>query len=127
MVAGILLLLVGSVTYAFIDHALTAHKRGQYARVQLLSSNDETAYLQEALALRVGAMALANADMGEWHPLGDGRTKAPDGTVDRYLVRNTVDPRKGKILYENTTTGRWLLAKFEMSGDRVSCRLVAPK
>jgi hypothetical protein len=97
--------------------------------------SDET-----ALAKAREALARDGLDVARWRPIEDDRSKAPDGTPDRHLVRNTLDPNHGSILfvYVPPTTAEGTAAaapprnpsrivNVELADGRVRCQVILPK
>jgi hypothetical protein len=83
-----------------------------------------TAFLAEADTLRIAgdAMNAAGYPTDSWRPQKDDRSKAPDGRPDEYLVRNTIDPNSGWIMYQNPSREDWyrdLFVKFEKKDDQL--------
>src|SRR5690606_20376204 len=58
-----------------------------------------SSFLAEDAALAFAKEVLQERDGKEaWQPEPDGRTKAPDGSHDVYLVRNVSDPNRGYVV-----------------------------
>ncbi len=82
------------------------------------------AFLTETEALRIAdlAMEAAGYPTSGWLPLKDDRSQAPDGRPDEYLVRNTIDPNDGMIMFRNASREDWyrdLFVSFERKGDKL--------
>jgi hypothetical protein len=81
---------------------------------------DDLAY-QEALR----AMTLDGYDSAQWQVCQDGRTHAPDGSTDKYLLRGP-DPMCGSVelLNKNGYDVRSVL--LELRGSQVASRVYVP-
>jgi hypothetical protein len=77
------------------------------------------------------ALALDGFDAFVWQPSKDDRTKAPDGTPDVYLVRNSLNPNDGWIMFRDTTRKddpkATRIVTVELKGDRLDCVVVRPE
>ena len=89
-------------------------------------------FLGDALALEKALESLARDgyDPAVWRPGEDDRTRAPDGTPDTHLVRNTLNPNSGRILFRDTSgsdRNPTRVVSVELKGGRVECVVVTPK
>ena len=89
-------------------------------------------FLPDAVALEKARESLARDgyDVSVWRPSEDDRTKAPDGTPDRYLVRNAIDPNSGWIGFRDTSASDLnpqRIVDVELKGERLECVVVTPK
>ena len=91
--------------------------------------NEERTVLTEDLAMAAARAAFDTSDGNkqEWIPLADGRTAAPDGTPDKYLYRNTLNPNRGMILFVSKNSRVKRVAIIELKGRTVSCEIHVPK
>jgi hypothetical protein len=62
-----------------------------------------------------------------WLPNEDDRTASPDGTPDRYLVRNGTNPNSGFILFFNEREKRVRSVQIKFVDGRMACQLWIPK
>jgi len=69
----------------------------------VLGMSNQPPFLTDDLALRKAfeALAVQGFDTNKWFPATYSRTKAPDGTDDRFLCRNVVDDNSGLIRLTN--------------------------
>jgi hypothetical protein len=91
----------------------------------------------DALAKAREAMAMDGLDVTRWQPRADDRSKAPDGTPDRYLVRNATNANQGTIVFADPeapatspTTRQAIperIVNVEWFPDRIECRVIVPK
>ena len=58
-----------------------------------------------------------------WRPSEDDRTASPDGTPDKYLVRNTLNANSGYIVFHNEREKRQRFVNIELASDRVTCQV----
>ena len=83
-----------------------------------------------AVAKARQTLALDGYDVSVWQPSEDDRSKAPDGTPDVYLVRNTINPNRGFIEFLDTNrTDRnpSRIVTVELKGEHVECQVLLPK
>ncbi len=68
-----------------------------------LALPDSPEFLAEQTALSVaqGALDMVRLWRTNWYPVPDDRTAAPDGRRDRFLARNTSNPKRGVIAFTN--------------------------
>ena len=66
-------------------------------------------------------------DPADWNPLEDRRSKAPDGTPDRYLARSTRDQKRGYVTSVRDRDDSTRRVAVELRGDRVHCQVYASK
>jgi hypothetical protein len=108
-----------------IDRAVKDAHSGPMHVFKLAST---PAFLTDEIALSKAreALSLDGYDTSAWQPGEDDRSKAPDGTPDRYLVRNTLDPNRGSIRFlDKRVDSRYV--QVELKGDRVHCQVIIPK
>ena len=53
----------------------------------------------------------------------DDRTAAPDGQKDRFLVRNTLNPAQGYIVFNNTSKHRTISVVINIEEDKLKCKV----
>ena len=70
-------------------------------------------------------MKLGGFETNNWKPLTDGRSKSPDGTPDRFMVRNVSDPNRAKIMFTNVM-GRRIIT-LELTNNVILARITQPK
>ena len=88
-------------------------------------------HLTEARALELAPDLLRRAGMepDDWEMQEDDRAAAPDGTPERYLVRNTLNPNDGSILLYRRPDADGPGPKtpvtlvFELRNDEIEARL----
>jgi hypothetical protein len=85
------------------------------------------AFLTEALALENAreTLRLDGLDVEAWTARPDRRTKAPDGSADYYLCRNSLDPNEGSIYFVSGPRARQV--RIELKGDVVYTHTWLPK
>ena len=89
-------------------------------------------FLTDALAVEKAreTLALNGYDLTAWKPREDRRTHAPDGSADVYLVRNSIDPNVGSVIFVDETrraTNPGRSVDVELVGNRLTCQVVYPK
>jgi hypothetical protein len=84
-------------------------------------------FLSDALAIEKAKEAMHRAGYdARWEPLGEGRTVAPDGTRDVYLLRNALNPNLGTISFLDEGN-RKRIVQIELDGDRLTCEVIMPR
>lgn len=91
--------------------------------------DDPPDFLTDELALAKAQEAMEQDGFGgpSWRPNEDDRTASPDGTPDKYLVRNTINPNNGYILFFNERENRQRIVQIEFGDGRMTCQLWFPK
>ena len=89
-------------------------------------------FLSEDLAVAKARQSLARDgyDLSVWKPSRDNRSHAPDGTPDVYLVRNTLNPNDGSIVFVDTSSrdqNPSRIVSVGLKGDQLECTVVTPK
>jgi len=110
-----------------IGGAAFALKRGlQHAQNSRASSYvfEVTAdSLSEELALKYARKVLADCQgAAEMQPVEDDRATPPD----RFLVRNTLDPRQGYVLFRAEDSGKQYVC-VSLADDKLTCVVARPK
>ncbi|MBE0540377.1 MAG: hypothetical protein IH623_03240 [Verrucomicrobia bacterium] len=83
--------------------------------------------LTEQLAIQKARAALArDGHTQDCHPVPDGRSTAPDGGKDVYLVRNTMNPNFGHMVFTNASGDSFYVA-IEFVNDRITCQRIVLK
>jgi len=134
IVAGVVALLVAPAVAFFaiagwIDQRVKASRSGP---LHVYDIHPAPPFLPEAVALEKArqSLALDGYDVSAWRASDDDRTKPPDGTPDRFLVRNAIDPSSGWILFRDTSgkdQNPDRIVTVELKGDQVECVVVTPK
>lgn len=108
-----------------IEFAIKEARTGPLHTLQL---RDQPEFLTDETALEVAcsAMSLDGLDMAEWKPQEDDRTKAPDGTPDRHLVRSTFDPNRG-LHSVRARRSSYRIVVIELHEGRIECQVWLPK
>lgn len=88
----------------------------------------QTQFLDERVALeRARHTLLLDGFTNEvWEPARDGRTLAPDGRADIYLARNTLNPKRGFLMFTNPQ-GAQIFLQLEIEGTSLVCQRVIGK
>lgn len=86
-------------------------------------------FLREETALEMArrTLPLDGYDAAIWEPIEDRRTTSRDGVRDKYLCRNTIDPRRGYIELQKQGSRETILINIEVVGKRVETRISRPK
>ena len=89
------------------------------------------AFLTEdvAMASAWNAMKIEGYDVATWRPVVEDRTMAPDGSRDKFLLRNEGNPNGGIILFRQESSGqaKERLVRVELRQSRVACEIGRPK
>lgn len=80
-------------------------------------------HLERHVALRMARQALEKqgCDLHHGIPVEDGRTKAPDGRPDVYVVKNADTPNRGAIWFRNESEQRSLCVNVSLEGRTIAC------
>ena len=73
-----------------------------------------------ALAQARAALHVQGFNTNRWRPAGHSRTRAPDGTNDRYLSRNVVNDNLGIVTFVNND-GKFRGVHLRLTNDTVLC------
>ena len=86
------------------------------------------AFLEEHMALEMARKALeaAGFDVGGWLPVKDGRSRAPNGARDTYLVRNAHNSNRGTIRFHNERVRKTVDVNVDLKDSRIVCEIVRP-
>lgn len=85
-------------------------------------------FLTEAIAIAKAQETLRIDGLGQsvWHAVKDGRSKAPDGREDEFLVRNTQNANEGAIQFLSDNN-RVRIVYVELRGNAIHARAWLPK
>jgi hypothetical protein len=117
---GLALLGVGALAFLYFAK-LTM--RSQMGPEHVFELAERPKFLTETLAIEKAKEALKQdgMDPGEWHPVKNGRTRAPDGRIDDYMARAEGNPNRGVLLF--TGKGRSMqFVAVELQGSHVFCQ-----
>lgn len=126
LVPGLLAWAIIGIVFLCVDlvgqHVVEA-RYGTFRAFRLSSSPN---FLSDEIAVEKAQATLAQEGrhVGDWVPVRDRRTSAPDGTRDSYLVRD-VNPNAGYITFKNGE--KQLLVMVELRGSLVICHTYKPK
>jgi hypothetical protein len=82
----------------------------------------------EAIEMARKTLALDGFDSNEWKPSEDGRSKSPDGVVDKYLSRNTLNPNDCKISFVKTDDKlAWRIVELKLVGTKLTTYVWLPE
>jgi hypothetical protein len=114
-------------TALLLSHCLDRTLEAWHGPPHVFQLSEHPLFLSEDLALEKARSALVLDGFGQdYQPVPDGRTSAPNGRQDVYLVRNTKNPNDGWLIFTNTT-GERLDVSIELTGQRLMCRRIALK
>jgi hypothetical protein len=116
---GILVVLVG--LYPFLLNRALRAGSGPKRTFELSA---ETRFLTEELAIEKAreTLRLDGLNILEWQVHPDGRTKAPDGRVDQFLGRNSINSNSGTFMFTSGTNGLVRFVSVELNGKTVVCQ-----
>ena len=100
----------------------------RHGPLHTLGSPSDPNGLTEELALKcaVRAMIEDGFSTNEWSPLPDGRSTAPNGKPDRFLVRNVHNPNRGVAAFP-TNDFPVFNVQLERSGNEIAARRIRLK
>src|SRR5688572_23630033 len=80
-------------------------------------------FLSEEMALAKARDTLTRdgIDLAIWQPQRDGRTSAPDGRVDEFAARNTINSNHLVFAFTNGSASTRFVS-VELAGSRVICQ-----
>lgn len=79
---------------------------------------------KEALSMAIETLRRSGYAAADWRPVPDDRTKAPDGTRDKYLLRQR-DGRSSMMFISDKASPRTV--HFEHEGDRITAYVYVDK
>ena len=122
------LVAAGLVGAAFLlSHRLNRTLEARHGPPHVFQLSQRPLFLSEDLALEKARAALALDGLGQdCQPVPDGRTSAPNGRQDVYLVRNAKNPNDGWLIFTNTAGERFNVS-IELTDQRLTCRRIALK
>ena len=116
---GVVVALVGLYPFLF-NRALRAGSGPK----RTFEVSEETRFLTEEVALDKARETLRldglNDTECQAHP--DGRTKAPDGRVDEFMGRNSINSNAGTFMFTCGANGPVRFVSVELTGRRVVCQ-----
>ena len=117
---GVVLVFLGFMAVAYLVNRAVQWGIG---REYVYELSEQPKFLSEALAIAKARETLTRDGLNPavWGPVVEERTKAPDGSVDRFLLRNTINPNHASIMFTNGT-GNTRFVRVELEGSRVVCQ-----
>ncbi len=126
ILCGVVLVLIGAATgvVLFVDNMVK--KR---TTLHTFEVNEVPRFLTEETAIAFGRKALTEDgfDVAAWEVSEDGRTIDPDGRTDKYTARNSLNPNRVSMLFQNKADGRIRCFDVELEGKQVVCAVTIPK
>jgi len=119
LLAVVLLLLAGVAAVPFlIQRSVQSRIRPQH----VFQLSERPAFLTEELALAKARETLARdgLDASVWQLQRDGRTIAPDGRMDEFGARNTID--SNRVVFAFTRAAQTRFVSVELAGSQVICQ-----
>jgi len=103
-----------------------------YFPIRLFPLESQTNFLTDKLAIEKAreTLILEGFDISSWRPNEDRRTIGPDGIVDLYLVRNTLDKNCGWIMFNNRRQGALpaqCIVNIKLKKECLECQVWFPK
>jgi len=82
-------------------------------------------FLAESLAIEKAQEAMRRDDFNllEWEIAEDDRSQAPDGSQDKYLSRNTLNPNDGCLMFVNNVQSQVRSVRIQLHGSEVRCQV----
>jgi hypothetical protein len=120
---------VAVVTGALIlfSHLLDKSFEARNGPPHVFGVSGHRSFLSEGLAVEKARAALALDGCGhDWEPVPDGRTSAPDGRRDVWLLRNERNPNAGWLILTNAAGERFHV-EIRLGDERLTCRRIAVK
>jgi hypothetical protein len=120
IIFGFGLLVAGVIALSLMVRASQQSRVGPKYIFQL---SEKPAFLAEELALSKARETLMRdgLDSAAWHPVPDNRTRAPDGRIDAFMARNTVNSNRATFMFTNSS----LSARFvsvTLEGNKLICQ-----
>jgi hypothetical protein len=115
---GLILLAVAAVPY--VVHRAVQSRIGPQHVFEL---SEPPPFLTEELALRKARDTLTRDghDLAAWQPQRDGRTSAPDGRVDEFGARSTINSNLVVFAFRNGSASTRFVS-VELAGRQVICQ-----
>jgi hypothetical protein len=86
--------------------------------------SEETRFLTEEVALDKAreTLRLDGWNIAEWQAHRDGRTKAPDGRVDQFMRRNSINSNSGTFMFTSSAHKQVRLVLVKLTGTQLVCQ-----
>lgn len=126
VLVGIAAVFMGAVVWFSYALERSLEKRNGPKHVFVLAGQPQ--FLDEAVALEKARQTLLLDGLTNvaWQPAQNGRTAAPDGRPDIYLVRNSVYPIRGHLIFTNGA-GAEAVVQLSLEGTNLCCQRVVLK
>ena len=97
-------------------------------RPHIFATSSNWSFLPDTLAMTkaVEALAAQHLDTNRWKVETYSRTRAPDGTNDRYLCRNKIDDSRGIVTFTNSE-GKFRWIHVHLTNHNVVCIIDRPR
>jgi hypothetical protein len=114
------LFIVGLAAMPYLIHRSLQSRIGPEHIFEL---SERPAFLTEELALAKARETMTGdgLDLTIWQIQRDGRTFAPDGRVDEFAARNTINSNHVVFAFTNGSTSTRFVS-VELAGSRVICQ-----
>jgi len=119
-VFGVGLVLLGVAAVPYIVHRAVQSRIGPQHVFEL---SESPSFLTEEMALAKARDTLTRegTDLAIWQPQRDGRTSAPDGRLDEFAARNTINSNQVVFAFTNGSASTRFVS-VELAGGRVICQ-----
>jgi hypothetical protein len=113
-------LLAGVAAIPYLVHRSVQSRIGPEHSFEL---SESPAFLAEELALAKAreTMRRDGFDLATWQLRRDGRTTAPDGRIDEFAARNTINSNRVVFAFTNGSASTRFVS-VELAGIRVICQ-----
>jgi hypothetical protein len=120
ILVGIGLVLFGLAAVPYIVHRAVQSRIGPQHVFEL---SESPSFLTEEMAFAKARDTLTRdgIDLAIWQPQRDGRTSAPDGRLDEFAARNTINSNRVVFAFTNGAASTRFVS-VELAGHRVICQ-----
>jgi len=120
---GVGLLLAAAVAVLAVLYLVPRSVQSRIGPPHTFELSEPPRFLTEELALARAREALGRDgyNVATWQPWPSGRTTAPDGSKDEFVIRNTDTPNRVVIMFTNGLAP-FRFVSVELDGSRVVCR-----
>jgi hypothetical protein len=115
---GLVLLAVAAAPY-LVHHSVQSRIGPQH----IFELSESPSFLTEEMALTKARDTLTRdgIDLAIWQLQRDGRTSAPDGRLDEFAARNTINSNRVVFAFTNGSASTHFVS-VELAGSRVICQ-----
>jgi hypothetical protein len=121
ILVGTALILLGVAALPYLAHR---HVQSRISPEHVFELLESPTFLTEEMALVKARDTLAREGINPaiWQLQPDGRTSAPDGRIDEFPARNTINSNRMVFAFTNGVASTRFVS-VELAGSRVICQI----